>query len=188
MNQPKTWRRYGATAQALHWIVAGLIVTQYVLAKMAAHLPLGARKLALLAEHKSFGMTVLILAVIRLAWRLKNPPPPLPTDTHHVERLLARVAHVSLYVLLFAMPVSGWLMSSAKNYSVSWFGVFTWPNLIEPDEAAVDFFKTLHHFLSNLLLAIASLHILAALKHHFWNKDAVLIRMLPDLQSDKKSS
>jgi cytochrome b561 len=119
MNQPKTWLRYGAMAQALHWIVAGLIVAQYVMARMAAHLPLGARKLALLAEHKSFGMTVLILAVIRLAWRLKNPPPPLPTDTHHVERLLARVAHVSLYVLLFAMPLSGWLMSSAKNYSVS---------------------------------------------------------------------
>ena len=67
MNQPKTWLRYGAMAQALHWIVAGLIVAQYVMARMAAHLPLGARKLALLAEHKSFGMTVLILAVIRLA-------------------------------------------------------------------------------------------------------------------------
>ena len=187
MNQPKTWRRYGATAQALHWIVAGLIVTQYVLAKMAAHLPLGARKLALLAEHKSVGMTVLILAVIRLAWRLRNPPPPLPTDTHHVERLLARVAHASIYVLLFAMPLSGWLMSSAKNYSVSWFGVFTWPNLIEPDEAAFGFFRALHHQLSNLLFAIASLHILAALKHHFWNKDDVLVRMLPDFRSENRS-
>jgi cytochrome b561 len=189
MHEPKnTWRRYRATAQALHWIVAGLIVAQYVLARTAAHLPLGARKLALLAEHKSLGMTVLVLAVIRLAWRLKNPPPPLPTDTHHVERLLAGVAHVSLYVLLFAMPLSGWLMSSAKNYSVSWFSAFTWPNLIEPGEGAFDFFKALHHLLSNLLFAIASLHILAALKHHFWNKDAVLVRMLPDFQSGRKSS
>jgi cytochrome b561 len=188
MNRPTTLRRYGATAQALHWIVAGLIVAQYVLARTAAHLPLSARKLALLAEHKSVGMTVLILAVIRLAWKLKNSPPPLPTDTHPVERFLARVAHVSLYVLLFAMPLSGWLMSSAKNYSVSWFGAFTWPNLIAPNEAAFDFFKTLHHFLSNLLFAIASLHILAALKHHFWNKDAVLIRMLPGFQSQDRSS
>jgi cytochrome b561 len=129
-------RRYGGTAQALHWMVAGLIVTQYVLARMAAHLPLGARKLALLAEHKSVGMTVLILAVIRLAWRVRSPPPSLPTDMHGVERVLARVTHVSLYVLLFAMPLSGWLMSSAKNYSVSWFGAFSWPNLIEPSEAA----------------------------------------------------
>jgi cytochrome b561 len=62
MNQPKAWRRYGITAQALHWIIAGLIVTQFVLARMAAHLPLGARKLALLAKHKSFGMTVFVLA------------------------------------------------------------------------------------------------------------------------------
>jgi cytochrome b561 len=188
MNRPKTWCRYDATAQVLHWIVAGLIVAQYVLAKSAVHLPLGARKLALLAEHKSIGMTVLILAVVRLAWRLKNPPPPPPTDMRHVERLLARVAHASLYVLLFAMPLSGWLMSSAKSYSVSWFGVFTWPNLIGPDEAAFGLLKALHHFLSNLLFAIASLHILAALKHHLWNKDAVLVRMLPDFQSDKKSS
>ena len=187
INRPKSWRRYGATAQALHWIVAGLIVAQYVLARTAAHLPLGARKLALLAEHKSVGMTVLMLAVIRLAWRLKNPPPPLPTDTHHVERLLAGVAHVSLYVLLFAMPLSGWLMSSAKNYSVSWFGAFTWPNLIAPSEAAFNWFRALHHLLSDALFAIASLHVVAAFKHHFWNKDDVLVRMLPEFRSENKS-
>jgi cytochrome b561 len=79
-------------------------------------------------------------------------------------------------------------MSSAKSYSVSWFGAFSWPNLIEPDEAAFNFLKALHHLLSNLLFAIGSLHILAALKHHFWNKDAVLIRMLPGFQSEDKSS
>jgi cytochrome b561 len=183
MNQPGVRRRYGITAQALHWIVAGLIVTQYVLARMAAHLPLGARKLALLAEHKSFGMTVLMLAVIRLAWRFNNPPPPLPADMHRVERFLAHATHVSFYVLLFAMPLSGWLMSSAKNYSVSWFGAFIWPNLIAPNEAAFNFFRALHHLLSNILFAIASLHVLAALKHHFWHKDDVLVRMLPNFRS-----
>ena len=185
MNGP-TRRRYGATAQVLHWIVAGLIVTQFVLARMAAHLPLGARKLALLAEHKSFGMTVLLLAVLRLVWRLTHPPPALPTDMHRVERLLARVIHVSFYVLLFAMPLSGWLMSSAKNYSVSWFGAFTWPNLIAPNEAAFSYFKALHHLLSDALFAIASLHVLAAFKHHFWDKDDVLVRMLPDFRSENK--
>jgi cytochrome b561 len=179
MNQPMARLRYGITAQALHWIVAGLIVTQYVLARTAAHLPLGARKLALLAEHKSFGMTVFMLAVIRLAWRLENPPPPLPTDMRRVERFLAHATHVSFYVLLFAMPLSGWLMSSAKNYSVSWFGAFSWPNLINPNEAAFNFFKALHHSLSNILFAIASLHVLAAFKHHFWHKDDVLVRMFP---------
>jgi len=181
-------RSYTPTAQALHWLIALLIVVQFVLAKMAAHLPLGARKLALLAEHKSFGMTVLMLAVIRFAWRLKNLPPQLPTSMHRVERFLARFTHVSLYVLLIAMPLSGWLMSSAKNYSVSWFGAFSWPNLIGPSEAAFDFFKTLHHLLSDALFAIAALHILAAVKHHFWNKDDVLVRMLPDFRSENKSS
>ena len=180
-------RRYTSTAQALHWLIALLIVVQFVLARMAAPLPLGARKLALLAEHKSFGMTVLLLVVVRFAWRLKNVPPSLPANMHTVERFLARFTHVSFYVLLIAMPLSGWLMSSAKNYSVSWFGAFSWPNLIGPSETAFGFFKTLHHLLSDALFAIASLHILAALKHHFWNKDDVLARMLPDFRTDNKS-
>lgn len=182
-----TNRRYTLTAQTLHWLIALLIVVQFILARMAAHLPLGVRKLALLAEHKSFGMTVLMLVVIRLAWRFKNPPPPLPEDMHRVERFLATVTHVSFYVLLFAMPLSGWLMSSAKNYSVSWFGAFSWPNLIEPNEAAFDFFRMLHHLMSNVLLAIASLHVVAALKHHFWNGDDILVRMLPASRSENKS-
>jgi cytochrome b561 len=186
MGKPKD-RRYTSTAQVLHWLIALLIVVQFALARNAAHLPLGARKLALLAEHKSFGMTVLVLVVVRFAWRLKNLPPSLPENMHRAERFLARFTHVSFYILLIAMPLSGWLMSSAKNYSVSWFGVFSWPNLIGPGETAFGFLRTLHHLLSNLLFAIASLHIFAALKHHFWNKDDVLVRMLPDLRWENKS-
>jgi cytochrome b561 len=186
MDKPKD-RRYTPTAQALHWLIALLIVVQFVLARMAAPLTLGAHKLALLAEHKSFGMTVLMLALIRFAWRLKNLPPSLPTKMRRAERFLARFTHVSFYVLLIAMPLSGWLMSSAKNYSVSWFGAFSWPNLIEPSETAFNFLRTLHHLLSDALFAVAALHILAALKHHFWNKDDVLARMLPELRSENKS-
>jgi cytochrome b561 len=186
MGKPQE-RRYTPIAQALHWLIALLIVVQFVLARIAAPLPLGTRKLALLAEHKSFGMTVLMLAVIRFAWRLKNQPPSLPTNLRRAERFLARFSHVSFYILLVAMPLSGWLMSSAKNYSVSWFGAFSWPNLIAPSETAFNFFKTLHHLFSNVLFAIAALHILAALKHHFWNKDDVLARMLPDFRSENRS-
>ena len=94
---------------------------------------------------------------------------------------------MSLYVILFAMPLSGWLMSSAKNYSVSWFGAFTWPNLIAPNEAAFNNLRALHHLLSKLLFAIASLHVLAAFKHHFWNRDNVLVRMLPAFRFENKS-
>jgi len=171
--------RYSAVAQAFHWIIAALIVTQFVLANLALDLPLGVHKLALFARHKSVGMTILMLAVLRLAWRLKNPAPPLPPGMSPLERLLARATHTAFYVLLFAMPVTGLLMSSAKNYSVSWFGLFTWPNLIGQNEAAFEALRTTHDWLSYVLFAIAVLHILAALKHHFWNKDDVLLRMLP---------
>jgi cytochrome b561 len=179
--------RYTAVAQAFHWIIAGLIVTQFVFGYMQEDLPLGMHKLALLARHKSFGMTVLTLAVLRLAWRLFNPPPPLPDGMTAIERLLARATHIAFYVLLFAMPLSGWLMSSAKNYSVSWFGMFTWPNLIAPNERWFDAMKSTHYVLSITLFAVAILHILAALKHHFWNKDDVLTRMLPFTKSEKRT-
>ena len=181
----ETHSRYTAVAQAFHWIIAALIVTQFTLAWMADDLPLGMHKLALLARHKSFGMTVLMLAVLRLAWRLFNPPPSLPDGMSKIERFLARATHIAFYVLLFAMPLTGWLMSSAKNYSVSWFGVFTWPDLIAPNERGFDVLKSTHELLSDVLFAVAVLHILAALKHHFWNKDDVLTRMLPFTKSEK---
>ena len=180
-------RRYSAVAQGFHWIIAGLIVTQFTLAWMADDLPLGMHKLALLARHKSFGMTVLMLAVLRLLWRLFNRPPELPAGMSKVEAFLAKSTHILFYILLFAMPLTGWLMSSAKNYSVSWFGRFTWPDLIGKNERAFELLKTTHQTLSWLLFALAILHILAALKHHFWNKDDVLKRMLPFTKSEKRT-
>jgi cytochrome b561 len=179
--------RYSAVAQGFHWIIAGLIVTQFTLAWMADDLPLGMHKLALLARHKSFGMTVLMLAVLRLLWRLFNRPPELPAGMSKTERILAKATHAVFYVLLFVMPLTGWLMSSAKNYSVSWFGQFTWPNLIAPDEGWFEALRITHGLLSWLLLSLAVLHILAALKHHFWNKDDVLKRMLPFTKSEKRT-
>jgi cytochrome b561 len=179
--------RYSAVAQGFHWIIAGLIVTQFTLAWMADDLPLGMHKLALLARHKSFGMTVLMLAALRLLWRLFNRPPELPAGMSKVERKLARGTHAAFYFFLFAMPLTGWLMSSAKNYSVSWFGRFTWPDLIGKNERAFELLKTTHQTLSWLLFSLAILHILAALKHHFWDKDDVLKRMLPFTKSEKES-
>ena len=120
----------------MHWLIAALIVIQFTLAYLADDLPIGAHKLALLARHKSFGMTVLMLAILRLLWRLGHAPPPLPSGMTPLERRLARGTHMAFYVLLFAMPLTGWLMSSAKSYSVSWFGLFTWPNLIGKNETA----------------------------------------------------
>jgi len=179
MPTQSTPTRYSAVAQLFHWVIAALIVTQFALAWTADPLQLGARKLALLARHKSFGMTVLMLAVLRLLWRVKNQPPALPAGMTPFERVVARGTHIAFYILLFVQPLTGWMMSSAKNYSVSWFGLFTWPNLIGKDENAFNFLRATHDTLSYALFAIAVLHILAAFKHHFWNKDDVLVRMLP---------
>jgi cytochrome b561 len=179
--------RYSVVAQGFHWLIAALIVVQFTLAWSANYLPIGARKLERLAQHKSFGMTILMLAVLRLLWRLFHRPPALPPGMTEIERTLARATHVLFYVLLFVMPLTGWMMSSAKNYSVSWFNQFTWPNLIGPDEQAFNLLKSTHHMLSWLLFAVALLHILAALKHHFWNKDDVLKRMLPFTKTEKQS-
>ena len=178
--------RYTAVAQWLYWLIAALIATQFALAWSAVDLPLGLHKLALLARHKSFGMTVLMLALVRLLWRLTHRAPLLPDAMTPLERRLAKTTHGAFYVLLFAMPLTGWMMSSAKNYSVSWFGLFTWPNLIGQSDDAFIFLRDTHEYLSYALFAIAVLHILAALKHHFWNKDDVLVRMLPFIKSEKR--
>jgi cytochrome b561 len=103
------------------------------------------------------------------------------------EKMLAKATHIAFYVLLFAMPLTGWLMSSAKKYKVSWFGLFQWPDLIGKNEKTFDLLRSTHEILSYVLLALAILHILAALKHHFWNRDDVLVRMLPFKKPEKRS-
>jgi cytochrome b561 len=171
--------RYGAIAQLLHWLIVALLGVQVTTALLADDLPLGVQKLVMLGRHKSFGMTIFGLAVLRLLWRLANPTPALPLTLKPYERGLARVTHVLLYVLLFAMPLSGWIMSAAKNYPVSWFHLFTWPNPVAPNKHLAEFMVDMHETLAYVLLVTASLHILAALKHHFVLKDNVLKRMLP---------
>jgi cytochrome b561 len=177
MPTRSTPTRYGAVAQLFHWVIVALIVTQFVLALTADDLPLGVHKLALLARHKSFGMTILMLASVRLLWRLAHPPPALPADMRPLERIVARGTHAAFYVLLFAMPLTGWMMSSAKNYSVSWFG---------KNERAFELLRTTHDTLAVTLFVISVVHILAALKHHFWNRDDVLLRMLPFTRTERR--
>src|SRR5579863_2294041 len=122
-----TTRRWGALSQLLHWLIVVLIIVQVTLASMADDLPAGVRKIALLARHKSVGITILMLAILRLAWRWTNPTPQLPQTLKPYEQTLARVTHAMLYVLLFAMPLSGWMMSSARGFPVSWFGFLPCP-------------------------------------------------------------
>jgi cytochrome b561 len=169
---------YGAIAQLFHWTIVVLIVTQFVLAEKAEDLPLSA-KVATLAQHKSVGITILALALLRLGWRWLNPVPPLPPRTPRWQHFAAHGSHILLYALLLIMPLLGWLMSSARNFPVSWFGLFTLPDFIEPSQGAFKFFRTAHMVLSKVLFVVALLHIAAALKHHFIDRDDVLRRMLP---------
>jgi len=160
-----TVHRWGAVAQLLHWLIVALIITQFTLATLFDDLPPSARKLALLARHKSVGITILMLAVLRLLWRSTNPTPPL--------------THALLYLLLFAVPLAGWTMSSARGFPVSWFGFFTLPDLVPKNKALYEVLVTTHGILAWTLGVVAIIHMLAALKHHFVLKDDVLRRMLP---------
>jgi cytochrome b561 len=170
--------RYGYVAQTLHWVIVGLLIVQVTLGTIADELPLGLEKLAVLARHKSFGITILGLAVIRLAWRwIDRPPPPPPMPNW--QRLAAKLNHWALYALLLAMPLTGWMMSSASNYPVSWFGLAQLPDLVVPDRALKERFNDLHHLLAYFLFALAGLHVAAALKHQFIDRDGLLRRMLP---------
>ncbi|HEY4367885.1 MAG TPA: cytochrome b [Steroidobacteraceae bacterium] len=179
MTIRNTTQRYGAVAQLFHWLVVVLIITQFVLALKAGSLPLGPAKIATLAQHKSVGMTIFALAVLRLLWRLVNPVPVVPATMPRWQQIGAHISHGALYGLILVTPLLGWLMSSARNFSVSWFGLFTLPDLVQQDKALYDFFHETHEVLAWTLLGIAVLHAVAALKHHFLDRDDVLRRMLP---------
>ncbi len=179
MSFRNTARSWGSFSKLLHWIIVALIIVQIVLAQIADNLPLGPKMLATLARHKSIGMTILGLALVRLVWRWLNPTPELPATMKPWERRLANTGHFALYFCIFAIPLSGWMMSTAKNYPVSWFNLFQFPNLVGPNEAVYEFMHDAHETLVGVMLAVVVLHVLGALKHHFIDRDTVLRRMLP---------
>ena len=174
-----TTRRWGALSQFLHWLIVVLVITQVTLATLADDLPAGVKKLTLLARHKSIGITILMLVTLRLIWRLANPTPELPQTLKPYERRLAHFTHFMLYALLFAQPLSGWMMSSARGFPVSWFGFFTLPDLVPKSKPLYEALVTTHGTLALLLGAVVALHVAGAIKHHFMLRDDVLRRMLP---------
>jgi cytochrome b561 len=179
MTIRNTTVRWGHFAQFFHWLILVLLIVQVTLATLADDLPLGMKKLALLARHKSVGITILGLVVLRLLWRWMNPTPELPETLKPYERVLANLTHAGLYILLFALPLSGWMMSSARGFPVSWFGFIQLPDLVPKNKALYDAMLETHETLVWALYTIVFLHVAAALKHHFLLKDNVLRRMLP---------
>ena len=173
--------RYTSTARWLHWLVAGMIVVQYILAELAEQAGdqnSTLQQLALLAQHKSVGITILGIAVIRLLWRWRHPTPELPEEMAHWQGQAAKVAHWLLYLLLLLVPMTGWLMSSASAYSVSWFNLIALPDLVGADEVLKAQLMNWHEILAKVLFAVAVIHILAAIKHAILDRDQVLNRML----------
>ena len=173
---------YTRTAIGLHWLIALLIFAAFPLGVYMHELPLSPDKLKLYSYHKWMGITVLMLAAIRLSWRATHRPPPLPAMMPTWEKLAAQSVHVLLYVLLFAIPLSGWLMSSAKGFQTVWFGVLPLPDLVGKDKELGDLFKEVHEALNFALLGLVIAHVAGALKHHFIERDDILARMLPFLQ------
>lgn len=171
--------RYTRTAIALHWLVALLIFIAFPLGLYMHGLVLSPFKLKLVSYHKWIGVTVFLLTLARLAWRMKHVPPPLPDTIPLWQQRAAHSMHFLLYVLLMAIPLSGWLMSSAKGFTVVYLGLVPLPDLVGKDKALGDLLAEVHETLTFGLLALVCLHVAAALKHHFIDRDATLRRILP---------
>ena len=170
---------WGAPAKLLHWAVAALVLAQIALGWAAVSWRLSPTKLDLFVWHKSTGMLILALMVVRVAWRLVNVAPSLPADMRPLERRGARASHLLLYLLLLALPVTGWIVNSAANIPFRMFWLIPVPAVVEPDEAVADAVARAHFLLFVVLSLLLALHIGAALRHHFLKRNDVLVRMLP---------
>ena len=173
--------RYGLVAMSLHWAIAVLMIGMFALGQVMTAPPPAERDFALYQLHKSIGFVVLALAVVRIAWRWANPQPPLPETLKTYERALARATHLALYILLFALPISGWLMVSSSPWQIPTvvFDILPIPHLLGPDAGLEALFKAVHVWLGWALVVVLVLHVAGALKHHFVLHDDVLWRMLP---------
>lgn len=179
--------RYTATAKALHWLMALLIFGLLALGFYMHDLPLSPQKLKLYSWHKWAGVTVFLLVWLRLFWRLAHRPPALPASMPKLLQLAAHAGHLALYVLMIVIPISGWLMSSAKGVQTVWFGVLPLPDLLEKNKEVGDLLQTVHMSLNLFFAAVIAGHIGAALKHHFIDRDDILKRMLPAHHPEKSS-
>lgn len=172
---------YNRVSIFLHWLIALGIFCMIPLGAYMYDLPLSPTKFQLYLIHKTLGICILALVVVRLLWRFTHRPPALPGSMTALEQKLAHAMQHSLYLLMITSPITGWLMSSAFGKPVILFDVIPLPDLVAPDEALGETFKLLHKISNITLSTLISLHVLAALKHHFKDKDEVLVRMLPFL-------
>jgi len=170
---------YTAIAKLFHWgmalVFAGLIVLGFVMTDM----PLSPEKLQYYAWHKWAGVSVFMLVWLRLVWRVLNPPPAYPSTMSPWVKGVAHLGHAALYGLMIVIPVSGWLLSSAKGVQTVWFGVLPLPDLLEKNKELGQLLHEVHEALNFVLLFLLAGHVAAALKHHWIDRDDILKRMLP---------
>jgi len=171
--------RYTGTAKSLHWVMAILLFGLLALGFYMHDLPLSPEKLKLYSWHKWAGVTAFLLVLVRLGWRVTHLPPALPASMPRIMQLAAHAGHFALYALMIAIPLSGWLMSSAKGFQTVWFGVLPIPDLLDKNKELGDLLAVVHKVLNLLFVAVLAGHIGAALKHHFIDKDDILTRILP---------
>lgn len=168
---------YSKVAIVLHWTIALLILGNIAGALVAEQVDDATARL-IMATHKSIGLTVLMLSLVRLLWRLTHPFPSFPNATPKWDAVLARATHIAFYGLMIAVPLAGWVMVSGGTRPLEWFGLFPWPKL-PVSGAFADVAHDAHGILAFTTLALAALHVAGALKHHFVDRDDVLARMLP---------
>lgn len=170
---------YTKTAKVLHWLMAILLFGLLALGFYMHDLPLSPDKLKLYSWHKWAGVTAFLLVALRLTWRIAHRPPALPDSMPKLMQVAAHAGHLLLYALMIAIPLSGWLMSSAKGFQTVYFGALPIPDLLDKNKEVGDLLALVHKSLNLLFVAVLAGHIGAALKHHFIDKDDILTRMLP---------
>ena len=174
-----TKESYGIIAQVTHWLVAALVLVQLGLGLYAASLPVSLARLQWLSRHKSLGLAILALMILRIAWRSMDRPPALPDSMHRWERRAAATTHRLLYILLLLAPIAGWLHASAAGLSANWFGLIPVPDLLPKNPELSDVFKLTHRICVALLALLIVAHVGAALRHALVLRDGLLRRMLP---------
>ncbi len=175
---PAATQRYSSLAMALHWLLALALITSFSVGAYMADLPLSPTRLKLYNWHKWAGICILGLSALRLLWRLRHRPPadlPMPPWQARV----AHATHIAFYGLFFAVPLVGWAYSSAAGFPVVLFGLLPLPDFVTPNRELAENIKPLHGTLAWTLAALVLLHVLAAVKHQFVDKDGLLARMWP---------
>lgn len=177
---------YGLVAQALHWLVVIGISLQFFWAWRIDQTDSIRAQFALVNQHKSIGMTILALVIVRLLWRAFNRPPPFPSSMSAREKFAAVAAHWLLYALIVLMPLTGWIYTSAAGFGPELFGLVEIPALVDQSERLETIFGEIHEWLAIGIVGLVSIHVLAALRHHFLLKDGLIWRMLPIWKQRRK--